>query len=177
MFTIGHSNRSWEKFIGLLQLYEITILIDVRRYPVSKVHPHFSKDHFETELKKEGIAYFHMASLGGLRKPEGGLVNAGWEDHGFRGYADYMGSKEFRKAVETVLAMKGNIALMCAEAVPEKCHRQVLADYLTVQGIEVTHIISETEERVHKLPSFAKVEGKKVTYPSPQQTLNLSRNF
>lgn len=171
LFSIGHSNRSWDSFATLLKRHNITILLDVRRYPVSKAHPHFSKEHFETELKEEGIAYLHDPRLGGMRKPGAHELNNGWEEPAFQGYADHMESKEFRKAVEGIISLRGNVALMCAELDETRCHRQLLADYLTAKGYEVGVITDLAEPTVHRLTGFAKVQDGTLTYPSAQRKL------
>lgn len=171
LFTIGHSNRPWERFLTLLKGNSITILVDVRLFPSSKTWPQYNREAMHEALKKEGIAYVHMPELGGRRKPDGSPTNAGWEVEAFRGYADYMQSNEFRDAAKELLKLKGNVCLMCAEAVPWRCHRRLISDYLTAQGVEVYEIISEAPPKVHPLTPFAKIVQGIPTYPSVQRTL------
>jgi uncharacterized protein (DUF488 family) len=171
MLTIGHSNRSWNEFLGLLKKNNVNTLVDVRRYPVSKTWQHYNKNAMEVELEKQGIHYIHIEALGGRRKPDGSEDNSAWENDQFRGYADHTKTKEFKEAVDQLLKMEGNIALMCAEATPWTCHRKILADYLTAKGHEIYDITSAAAPKLHKLPEFAKVRNGELTYPSIQQTL------
>ena len=132
--------------------------------------PHFSKQVLERALPERGIAYRHMPELGGLRKPKPDSINTGWRNVSFRGYADYMQTEQFWTALDGLLPLQssnGTIALMCAEAVPWRCHRSLIADALTVRGIEVRHITGMSEAAAHKLTPFARVEGGHITYPAP----------
>jgi len=135
--------------------------------------PHFSKASLERSLPAHGITYEHMPELGGLRKPKTGSINTGWRNVSFRGYADYMQDDRFWSAVEHLLALAGSappgegVAIMCAEALPWRCHRSLIADALTVRGVEVRHIIGSSETRLHSLTPFARVEGGRITYPAP----------
>jgi len=131
--------------------------------------PHFSKQVLEKELPESGIAYRHMPELGGLRKPKSDSINTGWRNVSFRGYADYMQREEFWEAIARLehLAEDTRVAVMCAEAVPWRCHRSLIADALTVRGIEVRHITGMSEPAAHNLTPFARVEDGHITYPAP----------
>jgi len=172
-FTIGHSNRTLEFLISLLLGYEIRRLVDVRTMPRSRHNPQFNRQTLEENLKKVRIAYTHLPGLGGLRHTRADSINQGWENAGFRGYADYMQTPEFEKNLDRLIRMgrRERIALMCAEAVPWRCHRSLLADALTVRGITVRHIMSRVSAPVHAITPFAQVNGKCLTYPSKQAEL------
>lgn len=167
MMTIGHSNRSLETFVQLLHAHEVKQLIDVRTVPRSKHNPQFNQDALPKSLRAAGIRYWHMPRLGGLRHPKRESPNAGWRNRSFRGFADYMQTKEFdtslKKLVE--LAKEKQLAVMCAEAVPWRCHRSLIADALTVRGVQVEHIMTRIMRHPHKLTPFARVKGKRITYP------------
>ena len=167
LFTIGHSTRSTEELIELLRNHEVSLLVDVRTLPRSRHNPQFEKARLEQSLTDAGIAYRHEPGLGGLRKPSEDSINAGWKNAGFRGYADYMQTPKFAERVDDLLARarETRTALMCAEAVPWRCHRSLIADALIVRGAEVSHIISGSGKRPHKLTSFAHVEGERISYP------------
>jgi uncharacterized protein (DUF488 family) len=166
--TIGHSNRPLDAFIELLTGNYVAHVLDVRTVPRSRHNPQFNRDALRHSLKAARIAYTHLPGLGGLRHPRpDSQQNAGWRNASFRGYADYMQSPEFRDNVERVveLARTERCALMCAEAVPWRCHRSLIADALTVRGVEVRHIMSRDTWQAHKLTSFAQVDGTRITYP------------
>ena len=168
VLTIGHSTRSIEEFIRLLQAHGVTRVLDVRTVPRSRHNPQFNRDTLPASLKTAAIGYLHMAELGGLRHTTRDSLNTGWRNASFRGYADYMQTPEFGKALNELiqLANQDRIALMCAEAVPWRCHRSLIADALLVRGIQVEDIMSAARRQVHKLTPFAKVRGAKVTYPA-----------
>lgn len=167
IFTVGHSTRSIEEFIAVLKAYQIEEVADVRTIPRSRHNPQFNLEELPGSLGKEGIGYIHMKGLGGLRHSLAGSPNTGWRNLSFRGFSDYMQTGEFRKNVGTLIqtAKKKRIALMCAEAVPWRCHRSLIADALSVCGIEVIHISSTTSHHTHALTLFAKVRGTRITYP------------
>jgi uncharacterized protein (DUF488 family) len=169
VLTVGHSTRSLDELVQLLEHHGVRLLVDVRSIPASRRMPHFAKGALELSLPEHSIDYLHMPALGGLRKPVRGSVNAGWRNEGFRGYADHMQSDAFRRAVVELeaLAKDRRIAVMCAEALPWKCHRSLLSDALTVRGIEVRHITGPAEPVPHALTPFAVVEGGRITYPPP----------
>jgi uncharacterized protein (DUF488 family) len=167
VLTVGHSTRAIEDFIRLLQAQGVSCVADVRTIPRSRHNPQFSAESLSKSLQKAGIGYVHLAGLGGLRHPNRDSPNTGWRNASFRGFADYMQTPQFEKGLEelTQLAQGKRLALMCAEAVPWRCHRSLIADALTVRGIRVDHIMSLSSRRPHVLTPFAKVRGKRVTYP------------
>ena len=168
VLTIGHSTRTLEEFIGLLQTHAVSRVVDVRTVPRSRHNPQFNKDSLPDLLKKAGLGYVHMPGLGGLRHAKRDSLNLGWRNASFRGYADYMQTPEFAESLEELiqLANQGRIALMCAEAVPWRCHRSLIADALTVRGIRTEDIMSPTRRQIHTLTPFAKACGTTVTYPA-----------
>ena len=167
IFTIGHSTRPANTFIALLLAHRIRHLVDVRTIPRSRHNPQYNSDTLAAALAAAGIGYTHMKSLGGLRRPKPDSINAGWRNDSFRGYADYMQTPAFAAAVDELLALGAAqpTAIMCAEAVPWRCHRSLVADALVARGVEADEIVSETKATPHKLTSFARVEGSAVTYP------------
>jgi len=168
VLTIGHSTRTLEEFIRLLQAHAVTRVVDVRTVPRSWHNPQFNKDSLPRSLKKVGVKYVHMPGLGGLRHATRDSFNTGWRNVSFRGYADYMQTPEFEKALDKLieLAKQDRIALMCAEAVPWRCHRSLIADALSVRGIRTEDIMGLTRRQIHNLTPFAKVRGTLVTYPA-----------
>ena len=167
IFTIGHSTRSLDVFIALLASHGVRQLADIRTVPRSRRHPHFAADALARSLAGAGIVYRHMAALGGLRKPRRDSTNAGWRHPGFRGYADYMETAEFARALDELMAWSAEAptAIMCAEAVWWQCHRQLVADALVARGVEVRHIMTGREAQAHTLTRFARVREGAVTYP------------
>ena len=165
--TIGHSNRSIEEFIGLLKQNGIGCVLDIRTVPKSRHNPQFGQDQLPGSLSAAGIGYRYLPGLGGLRRPRPDSPNSGWRNTSFRGYADYMQTEEFAQNVDAVVALAENTrcALMCAEAVPWRCHRSLVADALLVRGIPVEEIIGPQKPRPHKLTPFAKVDGGRISYP------------
>lgn len=168
IFTVGHSTRPIDEFIKLLQDNGIERLIDIRTIPKSRRNPQFNTEALAQSLRAAKIDYFHMKELGGLRKPLRDSPNIGWRNASFRGYADYMQTPEFSKALDRAieLASEKPTVLMCAEAVPWRCHRSLVADALTVRGIEVPEIVSASQPQPHKLTPFARVRGREITYPA-----------
>ena len=173
IFTVGHSTLPIDRFIALLKTYGIEQLGDVRTVPRSRHNPQFNADTLADSLGKEGIVYTPMPALGGLRHPHRDSQNAGWRNKSFRGYADYMQTAAFQDAVERLIRMgrQKRTAIMCAEAVPWRCHRSLVADALEVRGVPVVEILSETSYRMHALTPFAHVEGQSITYPPEQPRL------
>jgi uncharacterized protein (DUF488 family) len=167
VMTIGHSTRTVEEFINLLQAHGITCVVDVRTIPRSRHNAQFNKDSLPLSLKKAGIGYSHIPALGGLRHAKHDSPNTGWRNASFRGYADYMQTSEFAQSLKELisLANQDRIALMCAEALPWRCHHSLIADALLVRGIHTEDIMSATHRQVHSLTPFAKVRGMKITYP------------
>ena len=168
IMTIGHSARTLAEFIRLLQVHGVSRVVDVRTVPRSRHNPQFNKDSLPRELKKAGIGYIHMPGLGGLRHAKRDSINVGWRNASFRGYADYMQTPEFKKALGELirLADQDRLALMCAESVPWRCHRSLIADALLARGILTEDIMSPTSRTVHALTAFAKVRGGTITYPA-----------
>jgi uncharacterized protein (DUF488 family) len=167
--TIGHSNRPIALFLDLLQSNGIVRLLDVRTVPRSRHNPQFNQDALPASLHALHIAYTHLPGLGGLRHARAESPNAGWRNLSFRGYADYMQSPQFADQVQQVaeLARAECCVLMCAEAVPWRCHRSLIADALVVRGVRVEHIIGPKGRKPHVLTAFAHVEGTTITYPPP----------
>jgi uncharacterized protein (DUF488 family) len=167
MMTIGHSNRPMEELLEMLKAHEVDFLADVRTMPRSKHNPQFNKEAMPKPLALAGIEYIHMPGLGGLRHARQDSVNTGWRNLSFRGYADYMQTAEFERNLEELLRLsEGRRAtVMCAESVPWRCHRSLIADALTVRGVAVRHIMSATRADSHRLTSFARVVSARVTYP------------
>lgn len=168
VMTIGHSTHPLEEFIRLLQAHGATCVVDVRTVPRSRHNPQFNLDSLPGSLKAAGLGYVHLPQLGGLRHARHDSDNQGWRNASFRGYADYMQTAEFEQGIDELLhlAEKQQIALMCAEAVPWRCHRSLIADALLVRGIRTEHIMSATRRQVHALTPFARVRGSAITYPS-----------
>jgi uncharacterized protein (DUF488 family) len=167
VFSIGHSTRGLDEFLELIEQFRIQLLLDVRTIPRSRHVPQFNSDSLERALQKQEVGYRHLKRLGGLRKPTHDSPNAGWRNRSFRGFADYMQTAEFKKGLGELLdlALGKRVALLCAEAVPWRCHRSLISDSLLVRGIEVRHIISAKSFTLHELTSFAVVEGDRITYP------------
>jgi uncharacterized protein (DUF488 family) len=173
VFTVGHSTLPIERFIALLKTYGIECLADIRTVPRSRRNPQFNTDTLAAALAADDIEYAALTALGGLRHARKDSINTGWRNESFRGYADYMQTEAFADGLEqlTRIARARRTAIMCAEAVPWRCHRSLVADALLVRGIPVVEILSETSWRDHKLTSFAHVEGTRVNYPPEQARL------
>lgn len=179
VFTLGHSTRTLEEFVELLKIYKIKLVVDVRTVPRSRHNPQFNKETLPSTLKVDGIKYIHMAEIGGLRHPKHDSINLALKNSGFRGYADYMLTKEFTESLLKLVALarENRLAITCAEALPWRCHRSLLSDALVVRHVKVEHIINKESTIQHKISETAHVEGTKITYPlfnkeSPQRTLN-----
>jgi uncharacterized protein (DUF488 family) len=164
-----------ERFIAMLRTYGIEWLVDIRTVPRSRHNPQFNSPDLAASMTVAHLEYVHMQALGGLRHARKDSPNTGWRNSGFRGYADYMQTEEFQDALETLIQMsrQKRVAIMCAEAVPWRCHRSLVADALNVRGVSVVEILSESSYRTHKLTAFAQVEGTQITYPPEQATLLL----
>lgn len=172
ILTIGHSNHSIAEFVALLKSHGVQRLVDVRTIPRSRHNPQFNRDALAASLRRARIAYTHLPKLGGLRQARVDSLNTGWQNSSFRGYADYMQTPEFATALARLesLARHKLCAIMCAEAVPWRCHRSLVADALTVRGYFVEHIMTPTRRNPHKLTPFARVLGKRITYPPNRAT-------
>jgi uncharacterized protein (DUF488 family) len=173
IFTVGHSTLPIERFVALLHVYGIKCLADIRTVPRSRHNPQFNGDALGPALESAKIEYAPLPALGGLRHARKDSSNTGWRNESFRGYADYMQTEAFDAALEMLIRMsdRNRTAIMCAEAVPWRCHRSLVADALSVRGIPVIEILSESSYRDHKLTSFAHVEGTTITYPPEQASL------
>ena len=167
--TIGHSNRPLDTFIDLLRNNEISRVFDVRTVPRLRHNPQFNRDALPASLEAFQIAYTHLPGLGGLRHAHADSPNTGWHNLSFRGYADYMQSPEFADNVQWLAEQAKNerCVLMCAEAVPWRCHRSMIGDALLVRGFNVEDIIGTHGRKPHVLTAFAHVKGTQITYPPP----------
>ena len=167
VLTIGYSTRSLDDFIDLLKTHGVRMIVDVRTVPRSRHNPQFNRETLPESLRSARIGYKHIPGLGGLRHALRDSPNMGWHNSSFRGVADYMQTEEFEESLEKLidLAQPKRICLMCAEAVPWRCHRSLIADALQVRGITVGHITSKSQPQPHRLTPFAHVEGLNITYP------------
>jgi uncharacterized protein (DUF488 family) len=178
VYTIGHSARTLVEVIALLRQYEVATLVDVRVMPRSRHNPQFNREALMRALPEAGMAYTHLPRLGGLRRGLGAASpNDGWRNASFRAYADYMQTADFAHGLEELraLAGAGPVALMCAEAVPWRCHRSLIADALTIRGVEVREIRSPKRTEVHKLTPFARVDRLRITYPATDEAATEER--
>ena len=168
VYTIGHSTRPVEAFIGLLEGHGVKTLADVRTVPRSRHNPQFNGDALDASLAARGIEYVPFPGLGGFRRASADSPNAGWRNASFRGYADYMQTPAFAENLDRLLrlASERTVAVMCAEAVPWRCHRSLIADALTVRGVRAEEIVSVAKADAHKLTPFARVDGTAITYPA-----------
>ena len=176
LFTLGHSTRSLEELVRVLRAHGVRRLVDVRSIPRSRHNPQFNRDVLSQFLRNRRIGYRHMKSLGGLRHARPDSPNTGWRNASFRGYADHMQTPEFTENLEALidLAARERVAVMCAEAVPWRCHRSLLADALTARAIRVEHIVGPGDARRHELHAWAVVADMRVTYPGEQAELPLT---
>jgi len=165
--TIGHSNRPVDEVVELLRANGVALLADVRSMPRSRHNPQFNRETLPETLEEAGIGYVHLPELGGMRRPRPDSTNTGWQNASFRGYADYMQTPEFEAALEKLMQLdrERRVAIMCAEAVPWRCHRSLISDALTARGVQVTHIMSTGSNRAHELTSFTRVTDGRVDYP------------
>lgn len=170
IYTIGHSTRSLEEFLVLLQSFDMKVLADIRRLPGSRKFPHFDQDELKKSLAENGIEYVYIEDLGGRRKPEANSKNTAWRNKSFQAYADYMESETFKNAAELLKkhALQNPTAMMCSEAVWWRCHRAMVSDYLKAQGWTVLHIMSEAKATEHPYTSPANVHGNSVSYRSEE---------
>lgn len=166
IWTIGHSTRSLADFINILKSFGIEILVDVRRFPGSRKFPHFNREELAIALPENNIKYLHLEALGGRRKGQPDSQNTAWRLASFRGYADYMSTKEFQEAMEILQhkAKNSRLAYMCSEAVWWSCHRSLISDQLKVLGWKVNHIMSETKEMEHPYTKPARIIDGKLSY-------------
>ncbi|HTM90940.1 MAG TPA: DUF488 domain-containing protein [Flavisolibacter sp.] len=169
IWTIGHSTRSLQDFLALLHSFKIEVLVDIRNYPGSRRYPHFNKEALETSLPANGIQYIHLKELGGRRKPVGNSTNTAWRNEAFRGYADYMQTAEFKKAIEKLesIAQKQFTAYMCSEAVWWSCHRALVSDELKSKGWTILHIMDVGKATEHPYTKPARVIDGVLRYDEP----------
>ncbi len=173
IYALGHSTRTQAQLVDLLRHFGVTTAADIRTVPRSRRNPQFNREELELALPREGIRYVHLPRLGGLRRGLGpASPNTAWRNASFRGFADYMLGEEFEHGLQELLALAnaGPVAMMCAEAVPWRCHRSLVADALLARGIVVQHIQSARRASPHQLTPFAQVEGQRVTYPGTLET-------
>ena len=173
--TVGHSTRPIEEFIAILRKHSVAVVADVRTVPRSRTNPQFGGDALEASLRGSGIRYVHLPALGGLRKPKPDSPNAGWQNASFRGYADHMQSDEFARGLDELVGLAASVgatntgatrvAIMCAEMVPWRCHRSLVADALLARGHDVDELIGDSRLRPHTLTSFARIDAGLITYP------------
>ena len=168
VLTVGHSTRSQRDFLALLKAHGVKRLVDVRSIPRSRHNPQFNRDRLAAALRRAGISYLHMKVLGGLRHARADSVNTAWRNTSFRGFADYMQTREFARGLRRLMKLTKSkqTAIMCAEAVPWRCHRSLIADALLARGCKAEEIASRSSTRTHRLTPWARVRGSRVTYPS-----------
>ncbi len=164
--TVGHSTRSLDELLALLDGAGVTGIADVRRFPGSRRHPHFAREALAAALAEHGVRYDWLPALGGRRTPRPDSPHVGWREPAFRAYADHMDGDEFRAGLQTLLALAAErpTAVLCAEAVPWRCHRQLIADALLARGVEVRHIVGDGAPRPHRLHPIARLDGERVVY-------------
>lgn len=170
IYTIGHSTRSISDFIQILDTFGIELVADIRTVPKSRHNPQYGQDALQKSLEAHKKSYIQLEGLGGLRKTLPDSVNTAWRNLSFRGYADYMQTTQFSKSIDKLIeiAAKKCVVIMCAEAVPWRCHRSLVGDALLVRGCAVEDIMSEKTSKQHKMTSFAHVVGQTITYPASQ---------
>ena len=179
IWTVGHSTRPIGEFIDFLRAHEIRLLVDVRTVPRSRYNPQFNTDALAKSLKEADLVHLHMPALGGLREAQEDSINNGWRNTSFRGYADYMQTDKFQRALEELMAYSTGtrMAIMCAEAVPWRCHRSLIADALVARGWEVRHILSQGKADEHRLTPFAIIDGNTLIYPLPTDPIDPPQLF
>jgi uncharacterized protein (DUF488 family) len=179
IMTIGHSTRPAAEFIRLLKAHNVKRLVDVRSIPRSHHNPQFNRDQLSAALHSARLHYKYMPGLGGFRHAQLDSINTAWQNANFRGYADYMQTPEFKKNLDVLigLAKQEQVAVMCAEAVPWRCHRSLIADALSARGIEVREITSATRKRIHALTPWGQVNGTQVTYPAQRSGASIKQQI
>ncbi len=177
VLTIGHSTRTSEALIQMLQEHGVERLVDVRTIPRSRHNPQFNREILAESLTRARIAYVHAEKLGGLRRPRPDSVNTGWRNRSFKGYADYMQTPQFHAALEVLITIseQERVVIMCSEAVPWRCHRSLIADALQVRGVTVGHIMSASRIQPHSITAFAIVRGPHISYPDADGSVTATR--
>ena len=172
IFTIGHSTHPIEEFVDILKAHGIEFVADVRTIPKSRHNPQYNSDTLAAALHERAIGYEHMPGLGGLRHAKKDSVNTAWENASFRGFADYMQTEDFEQSLSALVEMakKGPTAILCAEAVPWRCHRSLIGDALLARGITVMDIMSKMSAKAHTMTPWAHVMGTMITYPKSEST-------
>jgi uncharacterized protein (DUF488 family) len=167
ILTIGHSTRAIEDFLDILRVQSVTRVVDIRTVPRSRRNPQFNRESLSESLKESAIDYTPMKQLGGLRHPKANSPNMGWRNSSFRGFADYMQTQEFAEGIDQLvrLAQDGQVAIMCAEVLPWRCHRRLIADALLVREVQVEHIMTIKTRSKHTMTKWAHIEGTQITYP------------
>jgi len=175
LWTVGHSNHPLEKFLAILQAHAISRVLDVRRFPTSRKWPHFDAAALAASLGAEGVGYVSLPALGGRRRSAPDSPHTAWRNEAFRGYADFMDTPEFAEAFDRAAALARELpsAILCAEAVPWRCHRSLLADAFLARGWCVEDILSAAESRPHRLAAFARLEGTRVIYDGGELPLGV----
>lgn len=168
LYTIGHSTHPIDEFLGMLRAFDVETLVDIRTVPKSRHNPQFLQEALQQSLEAAGMRYVYLKALGGLRGKQAESVNLGWRNASFRNYADYMQTPEFTEGLNELIeiAEQSTTAIMCAEAVPWRCHRSLVGDAMLIRGWEVQDIMSATKATPHKLTHFARVNGLTITYPA-----------
>jgi uncharacterized protein (DUF488 family) len=172
VFTIGHSTHPLSELVQMLAAHGVTTLADVRTIAKSRHNPQYMEDALAVSMPANGIRYVRLEELGGLRRTTKETVNGGWRNASFRGYADYMQTPEFVAGIDHLLdiAREQPTAIMCAEAVPWRCHRSLIGDALLVRGVQVLDIMTATSAKPHTMTRFAHVDGSQITYPPEPET-------
>ncbi len=172
IYTIGHSTHPIDEFIHILKAHGVELVVDVRTIPKSRANPQFNEPELKASLEEAGLAYTRLEALGGLRHTTAASINTAWRNKSFRGYADYMQTPGFQHGLDELIALaqEKQAAIMCAEAVPWRCHRSLIGDALLVRGFQVEDIMSEKSSKPHQLTPWAKVDGVQITYPSTPDT-------
>ncbi len=167
VLTIGHSTRPWEEFLALLEANAVRQVVDIRTVPRSRHNPQYDGESLPGALAAAHVQYVHLSGLGGFRRALSDSPNQGWRNSAFRGFADYMQTADFESALGELIELAGRkqVVLLCAEAVPWRCHRSLVSDALAVRGIKVEHILGKGRRRPHTLTPWAKVQGVSLTYP------------
>jgi uncharacterized protein (DUF488 family) len=173
VYTVGHSTLSLEQFLGLLRAHGIGGVADVRRYPASRRHPHFAREALGASLARSGLAYSWLEALGGRRRGRAHSPHLAWRNDAFRAYADHMDTDEFRSGLAQLVALMETraTAILCAEAVPWRCHRQLVADALVARGFGVRHVLGPGPAEPHRLTPFARLDGERLIYDRGQLAL------